>query len=337
MHAPFSSKSDERHDRVIGRECLAYHMRSQQKREALMYDDITDVPGIRVGHDTNSEAQTGCTVILCDVQPTVGGVDVRGGAPGTRETDLLDPTCTVNEVHAIVLAGGSAFGLDAASGVMRVLETRGIGYDTGIARVPIVPAAVIFDLGVGRSDVRPDAAAGERAAMVASSGPIEQGRVGAGAGATVGKVGGPTTTRRGGVGSASVQLPDGLTVVGALVVVNALGYVLDELPTGQTTAPSYTIMNNGLAPGMNTTIAVVATSARLGKAQATKVAQMAHDGLARAIRPIHTPFDGDVVFALSAPDPDALPADAREVAEVGTAAADTLTRAVIRAVAMAAE
>ena len=302
-----------------------------------MHDDITDVAGIRVGHDTNPEAQTGCTVILCDIQPTVGGVDVRGGAPGTRETDLLNPTCTVNEVHAIVLAGGSAFGLDAASGVMRMLEAQGIGYDTGIVRVPIVPAAVIFDLGVGRSDMRPDAASGERAVAMATSGPIPQGRVGAGTGATVGKVGGPATIRRGGVGSASMLLPDGVTIVGALVVVNALGYIMDD-PIFASSASSLPMAPSGnMMPGMNTTLAVVATSARLGKAQTQKVAQMAHDGLARAIRPIHTPFDGDVVFALSSPEPDTLPADVREVSEIGARAADMVARAVLRAVHMAAE
>ncbi len=298
-----------------------------------MHDDITDVPGIRVGHDTDLAAQTGCTVILCDVQPTVGGVDVRGGAPGTRETDLLDPTCTVNEVHAVLLTGGSTFGLDAATGVMRMLEARGIGFVTSVARIPIVPAAVIFDLAVGRSDVRPDAASGERAVAMASDGPVPQGRVGAGTGATIDKLGGPATMRRGGVGSASVLLPDGVTVVGALVVVNSLGYVLDGLAPAPATAPL--MPPSDMTPGMNTTLAVVATSARLGKAQATKVAQMAHDGLARAIRPIHTPFDGDVVFALSSPTPDALPADAGEVSEIGALAADTLTRAVLRAVAMA--
>nr|MBA3826509.1 P1 family peptidase [Ktedonobacterales bacterium] len=140
-----------------------------------MHDDITDVPGIRVGHDTYEEARTGCTVVLCDTQPTVGGVDVRGGAPGTRETDLLNPTCTVNEVHAVVLTGGSAFGLDAATGVMRMLEARGIGFATSVARIPVVPAAVIFDLAVGRSDIRPDAASGERAVAMATSGPVAQG------------------------------------------------------------------------------------------------------------------------------------------------------------------
>ena len=297
-----------------------------------MHDDITDVPGVRVGHDTNLEAQTGCTVILCDRQPTVGGVDVRGGAPGTRETDVLNPTCTVGEVHAVLLAGGSAFGLDAATGVMRALERAGVGYDTGIVRVPIVPAAVLFDLGVGRADIRPDAASGERAVAAATTDAVAQGSVGAGTGATVGKIGGPATTRKGGVGSASAQLPDG-TIIGVIVAVNALGIVTDSEAGSQPTAIANTDAPFGdMTPMGNTTIAVVATTARLGKAQATKVAQMAHDGLARVIRPIHTPFDGDVVFALSVHTAETMPADAIEITEIGAVAADTLARAVLKAI-----
>jgi L-aminopeptidase/D-esterase-like protein len=297
-----------------------------------MHDDITDVPGIRVGHDTDTVALTGCTVILCDRQPTLGGVDVRGGAPGTRETDLLSPLCMMNEVHAVVLTGGSAFGLEAATGVMRTLEQQGIGYDTGVARVPIVPAAVLFDLGVGRADVRPDAASGMRAVAGASNGPVAQGSVGAGTGATVGKIGGPTTTRKGGLGSASALLPDG-TVVGAIVAVNALGNVVEPDGGEQPTALADPDQPFGAAgPLTNTTIAVVATSARLDKAQATKIAQMAHDGLARVIRPIHTPFDGDVVFALALAAPDALPANAVDLTEIGAVAADTLARAVLKGI-----
>ena len=294
-----------------------------------MHDDITDVPGIRVGHDTNDVVLTGCTVIRCDMW-AVGGVDVRGGAPGTRETDLLAPTCMVNEVHAILLAGGSAFGLDAATGVMRVLEHEGIGYDAGIARVPIVPGAVIFDLGVGRADVRPDAASGERATLAATSGPIAQGSVGAGTGATFNKIAGPASVRRGGVCSASSVLPDG-TIVGALVVVNALGDVRDPaaapaIPT-EATAPTF-----GGATLGNTTIAVIATTARLDKAGATKVAQMAHDGLARVIAPVHTPFDGDTVFALALADPATPLCSPIALAQVGALAADVLARAVLKAV-----
>lgn len=291
-----------------------------------MHDDITDVPGVRVGHDTDLAAQTGCTVILCDAQPTIGGVDVRGGAPGTRETDLLSPTCTVNEVHAVLLTGGSAFGLDAATGVMRALERAGIGYDTGVARVPIVPAAVLFDLSVGRADVRPDAASGERAVAAATAGPIAQGRVGAGTGATTGKIGGPATIRPGGLGSASTRLPDG-TIIGALVAVNALGYVIDPAAPPPPVVPS----SASPLPGTNTTLAIIAITARLDKAQATKIAQMAHDGLARVINPLHTPFDGDVVFALSLPTADATPVTAAEILAIGATAADTLARAVLKA------
>src|SRR6266699_988913 len=190
-----------------------------------MHNDITDIPGIRVGHDTNLEAGTGCTVILCDT-PAVGGVDVRGGAPATRETDLLRPLHMVEEVHAIVLTGGSAFGLDSASGVMRYLEEHHIGIDVGVAKVPIVPAAAIFDLALGSATVRPDASAGYRACEQANSGPIAQGNVGGGTGATVGKLISPLLAMKGGLGSASTRLPDG-TLVGAIVVVNALGNIVD--------------------------------------------------------------------------------------------------------------
>jgi L-aminopeptidase/D-esterase-like protein len=294
----------------------------------MPFDDITDVSGIQVGHDTNLEAMTGCTVVLCAGQPAVGGVDVRGGGPGTRETDLLNPTCNVNEVHAVLLTGGSAFGLDAATGVMRALERMGIGYQTPIARIPIVPAAVLFDLGIGRADVRPDAASGERAVAAAGIGPIAQGSVGAGTGATIAKLQGPASGRKSGIGSASAALPDG-AIVGAIVAVNAVGDVsesgwsLENLPPWPAPPPS---------PMTNTTIGVIATSARLTKAQATKVAQMAHDGLARVIRPLHTPFDGDAIFALSLAAPDAPPADSIQLAMIGAAAADVISRAVIKGV-----
>jgi L-aminopeptidase/D-esterase-like protein len=275
-------------------------------------DDICDVAGILVGHDTQAEVGTGCTVVLCP-QPAVGAVDVRGGAPGTRETDLLDPRCMMQEVHAVLLTGGSAFGLAAADGVMRALEERGVGFDTGVARVPIVPAAVLFDLGIGRSDVRPDAASGRRSVEAASHGPVAQGSVGAGTGATFGKAAGPAGAVKGGIGSASAVLPDG-HVVGALVAVNAVGDVYD-IESGQLLAGARSPSGNGwLArepvpaahmpesapfPGANTTLAVVATDAPFSKADLAKLAQMAHDGLALAIRPTHTPFDGDTLFALS--------------------------------------
>lgn len=322
-------------------------------RENTRNDDICDVPGIRVGHDTQAEAGTGCTVILCE-WPALGAVDVRGGAPATRETDLLDPLCFMREVHAVLLTGGSAFGLDAASGVMRVLEERGIGFDAGPARVPIVPGAALFDLGLGRADVRPDAAAGARAVAAAASGPVAHGSVGAGTGATVGKAAGPAFATKGGIGSASAQLPSGHTM-GALVAVNAVGDIYDpatgqlvagaRAPDGQSWlaqfSPTAVAPYDGQAPGTNTTLAVIATDAPWGKAELGKLAQMAHDGLARAIRPVHTPMDGDTVFALSTaratPDgssqqtTDAIPRPI-QLAVTGEIAAQTLARAVVKAV-----
>ena len=301
-----------------------------------MHDDITDIPGIRVGHDTNLEAGTGCTVILCDT-PAMGGVDVRGGAPATRETDLLRPMTLVEGVNAIVLTGGSAFGLDAAGGVMLYLEERGIGYDTGVARVPIVPAAAIFDLAFGLASIRPDASAGYRACEQASSEPVAQGTVGAGTGATVGKMAGPNFMTKGGLGSASMLLSDG-TLVGAIVVVNAVGDIVD--PRAQTViagtrrsdGPDFLAGN----PFGNTTIAVVATNAALTKEQTNKVAQMAHDGMAQAIHPAHTMFDGDTVFALALGPGSQILHDSSiavsQTSAIGAAAATTLARAIVKAV-----
>lgn len=301
-----------------------------------MHDDITDIPGIRVGHDTNLEAGTGCTVILCDT-PAVGGVDVRGGAPATRETDLLGPMHLVEEVNAVLLTGGSAYGLDAASGVMRYLEEQGIGFDTEVAHVPIVPAAAIFDLAFGSANIRPDAAAGYRACEQATAGPVLQGNVGGGTGATVGKMAGPFFIMKGGLGSASTQLPDG-TLVGALVVVNASGDVIDpqtQQVVAGTRKPAEADLHS-LNPFGNTTIAVIATSASLSKEHINKVAQMAHNGLAQVIRPAHTMFDGDTIFALalgSRPQmqPDMATA-ALQVSMIGEAAAVTLARAIVKAV-----
>lgn len=305
-----------------------------------MHDDITDVPGIRVGHDTDLEAATGCTVILCDT-PAVGGVDVRGGSPATRETDLLRPLHMVEEVHAVLLAGGSAFGLDAASGVMRYLEESGQGFDTGIARVPIVPAAAIFDLGLGSASVRPDAAAGYRACEHATGEGTAQGNVGAGTGATVGKMAGPAFMMKGGLGSASAQL-SGEIMVGAIVVVNAAGDVVDprtqQIIAGARNSPGGFLFSN---PFGNTTIAVVATNAALSKEQANKVAQMAHNGLAQTLRPAHTMFDGDIVFALSLgaraerlDNPDSA---AIQTSMIGALAATVLARAIVKAVRHASE
>jgi L-aminopeptidase/D-esterase-like protein len=263
---------------------------------------LTDVPGVKVGHFTDPRRPTGCTVVLVEAGATCG-VDVRGGAPGTRETDLLDPVNTVQQVHAIVLSGGSAFGLDTAGGVMRWLEERKIGFPAGPARVPIVPAAILFDLAVGDPAIRPDAAAGYAAASAASSGAVAEGNVGAGAGATVGKVFGFGRAMKAGLGTASATLPGG-AVVAALAAVNAAGDVVDPA-TGQIVAGARTEAGDGFegtlkallagrgpagtVKGESTTLVVVATSAALTKAEAAKVAQMGHDGLARAINPVHTP------------------------------------------------
>ena len=271
---------------------------------------ITDVRGIEVGHFTDTRRPTGCSVVLARAG-AVGGVDVRGAAPGTRETDLLDPANMVNTVHAVLLSGGSAFGLDAAGGVMRWLEEQGIGLDVGTARVPIVPGAVLFDLHVGDSRIRPDAAAGYAACQAATSISPSQGSVGAGTGACVGKMFGMEHAMKGGIGTASVCV-DGVTV-GALIAVNALGDVVDtatgELLAGARAAGGQSMRNTsrtllaGVPPlsilaGANTTIGVVATDASLTKAQAQRLAGAGHDGLARAIHPVHTLYDGDTLFAL---------------------------------------
>ena len=304
-----------------------------------MHNSITDVKGIQVGHWTNERAATGCTVVLCGECGAVAGVDVRGGAPGTREIALLDPTCLVERVHAICLSGGSAFGLTAADGVMGYLEEQGIGFETGVARVPIVPAAILFDLALGDASVRPDAAAGYAACQAATDGPLAEGSVGAGTGATVGKLRGLAGAMKGGVGTASCRIAGGV-VVGALAVVNSFGDVVDpqtrEIVAGARRADGegFVDMEASLfrelppaqQPLAHTALGVVATDAALTKAQATKVAQMAQDGLARAIRPVHTPFDGDTVFALS------LGELAGDVGQVGTVAARVLAEAVVRAV-----
>lgn len=263
-----------------------------------------------VGHAHNQDAMTGCTVILCPPD-TVGGVDQRGGAPGTRETDLLRPMHTVQHVHAVLLTGGSAYGLDAAGGVMRFLEERGIGFDVGVGIVPIVPAAVIFDLNIGQASIRPDAAMGHRAAENATTAPVQDGTVGAGTGAKVGMLNGLDFACQSGLGSAAIMLSDGV-IIAALMVVNAVGDVLDEdgsilagtrqPPEGATFADSMTMLRQmATLPPMatNTVIGVVATNARLNKEEANKLAQMAHNGLARSVRPAHTLFDGDTIFALA--------------------------------------
>jgi L-aminopeptidase/D-esterase-like protein len=314
---------------------------AQQERESAgMMGSITDVAGIEVGHHTLTERPTGCTVILAR-DGAVGGVDVRGGAPGTRDTDLLDPVNTVQEIHGVVLSGGSLFGLDAVSGTVRWLEERGVGLDAWGSTIPIVSGAILFDLGVGDSSVRPDAECGYAAADAATSGPVARGSVGAGAGATVGKLAGMGRAMKGGIGTASVQLPGGL-VVAAIVAVNAVGDVIDpatgevvagvraEDGSGFTDARKLIRSRSGLvgASGENTTIGVVATNATLTKAQATKLAQMAHDGLARAIYPAHTPWDGDTIFALATGEVEG----EADLIVLGGVAADVVAEAILDAV-----
>lgn len=273
---------------------------------------LTALEGFRVGHAHNLDGPTGCTVILCP-PGTVGGVDQRGGAPGTRETDLLHPMHAVEHVNAILLAGGSAYGLDAAGGVMRYLEEQGIGFPVGVGVVPIVPAAIIFDLDFGSPTLRPDAAMGYAACQAASADPVAEGCVGAGAGARVGGMFGPAFACKSGIGSALIELDGGIKVA-ALIVVNALGDVLDEQggilagvrqpPEGDRFVGALTLLRGMVQmppgrPGSNTVIGVVATNARLTKEETNKVAAMAHDGLARAVRPAHTLMDGDTLFALA--------------------------------------
>ena len=293
-------------------------------------NSITDVRGIEVGHAHDDEALTGCTVILCR-KGAVAGVDVRGGAPGTRETDLLSPINLVQKVHAVVLAGGSAFGLDAASGVMRYLEEKKIGYNTGVAKVPIIPAAILFDLNVGRADVRPDPAMGYLAASRASSAKSLEGNIGAGAGASVGKVRGLNHAMKAGIGTWSMKIKD--LVIGALVAVNALGDVFDSKTGakigGLRSGSTLEWMKKNpprSAARSNTVIGVVATNAKLTKTEATRVAQMAQDGLARSIRPAHTQFDGDTIFALATGEVKA------DVSTVGVFATEVFSEAILRAV-----
>jgi L-aminopeptidase/D-esterase-like protein len=313
---------------------------------------LTAVSGLKVGHHTLSERPTGCTVVLAEAG-AVGGVDVRGGAPGTRETDLLAPVNHVQKVHAIVLSGGSAYGLDAAGGVMRYLEEKDIGYDVRIAKVPIVPAAILFDLGVGgKPKVHPGADCGYAAAAAASDGPVVEGSIGAGAGATVGKTGGPGRSMKAGIGTAAIVLPDGL-VVAALVAVNAVGDIIDpatgrvvagvRTPDGKGFTDARTLVRSGALgrrdpdadrrprPGENTTIGVVATNATLTKVEATKMAQMAHDGFARAISPVHTPADGDTIFALAT---GTRPGEAN-LSLIGALAAEAMADAIVRAATQA--
>lgn len=307
---------------------------------------LTTIPGIRVGHGSDVTGCTGCTVILCP-EGTIGGVDVRGSAAGTRELDALSPLHLVPHVHGVLLAGGSAFGLDAAAGVMRYLEERGIGFDVQVTRVPIVPTAILFDLRLGDARARPDARMAYAACAQATEGPIQEGSVGAGTGATVGKLFGIRQAMKGGLGTAGFELPGGVRVA-ALAVVNAFGDVRDpatrrllagtrEAPDSRRLVDSATAMRRGIVrrgyAGENTTLAVVATNASLTKAQATKLAQMAQQGLVRTIAPVHTTLDGDLVIALATgPAEGGIEADLNAI---GLAAADSLAEAVVRAVTQA--
>ena len=301
---------------------------------------ITDVAGIEVGHFTDARRPTGCTVVLAR-DGAVAGVDVRGAAPGTRETDLLDPLNMVDKVNAVVLAGGSAFGLEAATGAVRWLEEHNIGWPAGPSKVPIVPAAILFDLGVGGNPtIRPTADCGYKAAEAATTGAVPEGSVGAGAGATVGKLGGAGRSTKSGIGTASITLPNGL-VVAALVAVNAVGDIVDPA-TGKivagvrnpdnTFADARKILRSGASAqppraGENTTIGLVATNAKLTKSQATRMALMADDGYARAISPAHTNGDGDTIFSLATGRWNGT----ADITVIGALAAEAMADAVVRA------
>lgn len=314
---------------------------------------ITDIPGIQVGHAQDEGALTGCTVVLCE-DGVIGGVDQRGGAPGTRETDAMHPMHLVNEIHAVVLAGGSAFGLDAATGAVRYLEERGVGFDVRVARVPIVPAAILFDLAIGSSDVRPDAEMGYQACLNASANPPQEGNIGAGMGATVGKILGLAGAMKSGIGTASQEIGSGI-IVGAIAAVNVFGDIIDpstnqiiagarvvqkgpvKIGKGPYFADTMCVMESlvgrtilGFMSRENTAIGIVATNAKFNKEQINKVAQMAQDGLARTVKPAHTMLDGDTIFALATGEKKA------DVNIVGAFAAEVFAQAVLRAARTAA-
>ena len=300
---------------------------------------LTAVPGIKVGHFTLTERPTGCTVVLAEAGATAA-VDVRGAAPATRETDVLDPVNLVQIAHGIVLSGGSAFGLDTASGVMRYLEEKKIGFEFGRAHVPIVPAAALFDLPVGDGLIRPSAECGYKAATAATTAPVVEGSVGAGAGATVGKAGGGSHAMKGGIGSTALTLPNGV-IVSAMVAVNAFGDVIDpesgrvvagvRAADGKSFVDARTMLRSGAirfgGGAQNTTLGIVATNARLTKTEAKRVAQMAHDGYARAIAPVHTPVDGDAIFVLATGSL----AGTADTGQIGALAADVIASAIVRA------
>ncbi len=303
-----------------------------------MYNNILDVKGLKVGQVQNEEALTGCSVIICEEGATCG-VDVRGSAPGTRETDLLDPINTIQKVHAVVLSGGSAFGLESTCGVSKYLEENNIGFDVGVCKVPIVAGAVLFDLGVGDPKVRPDKQMGYEACLNASETNLEQGNYGAGCGSTVGKIKGMDYVTKGGIGSYSIKLNNGV-VVSALIAVNAFGDVYEngEVIAGVLNDDktellnSYEMMKSGFMEGgfkiNNTTIGVVATNAKLTKAQCKKISQMAHDGYAKAIFPIHTPHDGDTIFTMSTGEIEVN----EDITLLGCLAAEVVEKSIVNAI-----
>jgi len=303
----------------------------------VMFGAVTDVAGIKVGHYTDKQAITGCTVILCE-SGAVAGVDVSGSSPGTRETDLLRPGNLVENVHAILLSGGSAFGLDAAAGVMKYLEERGFGYETSAGRVPIVPAAIMFDLNIGDSKIRPGANEGYQACLAATDAGVTEGCVGAGTGATVGKILGIERAVKSGLGTASQKIT-GDVVVAALIVVNAVGDVIEpgvgailagpRRPDGGGFLSTSELWKGELkeaVPPFNTVIGVVATDAKLSKAEAGRLARMAQVGIARTIDPCHTMYDGDALFALSSGEKKA------DISALGAAAAEVVAEAIVRAI-----
>lgn len=328
---------------IVGSAAAA--QRGEQSMLELMGGSITDVPGLKLGHHTLTKRPTGCTVLLCEEGATAG-VDVRGSAPGTRETDLLDPINLVQKVQAVMLSGGSAYGLNAATGVMRYLEENKLGFAISKGVVPIVPAAVLMDLGVGDFSIRPDEEAGYLACKAAKSEPSAEGNIGAGAGASVGKMFGMDYAMKGGLGTASYKVPGTDVVVGAIVAVNAVGDVyapnsqqilagarnedgkgfrniMDAIMQGRN------VVKSG---GANTTIGAIATNAPFNKAELKKIAGMAHDGYARSINPIHTMWDGDTIFALSTGKAEGVEAD---VTAIGAIAATVMAHAVARAVVQA--